>query len=286
MADDLIGENLASWNDRADVHFCGGYGDVRAMAANPTWISKVVRRDLAVLAPHLPGGSVADLRLLHLQCHIGTDTLSWARLGARDVCGLDFSPTALDHARELAQLAGVDVRFVEGDARHAAEAIAGTLGPEVRFDVIVTSAGTITWLPDLHDWARSITQLLAPGGVFMIRDNHPLLFSLDNSGLTVIADYLSGGVSHYETDTSYAGPAGALAHTRNHNWAHDFQEITGELLGAGLVLEVLGEHEETDWPALPQLVHHPEDESWRMPEGAPRIPLTFSIVARKPGRIA
>jgi SAM-dependent methyltransferase len=273
-----VHDNLENWEDRAEVHFNGGYGDIDAMIRDSHAISPVVRRDLEVLQPFLIDGSVNGKRLLHLQCHIGTDTLSWWRLGARDVHGLDFSPSALDHARDIARRAGAQISYVEGDARYAVQAMPGE-----RFDVIVTSAGTITWLPDLRDWARSIADLLVPGGVFMIRDNHPLLFALDNSGLNVIESYMSGNESFYETDESYTqGSAGKIAHTRNHNWAHDFQEMTSVLLDAGLVIESVGEHEETDWQALPMLEFDDESQSWRMPQGSPRIPLTFSIVARKP----
>lgn len=275
-----IRDNLDNWNDRAEVHANGGYGDLDAFAADAHSRNRVVERDLAVLKPHLPDGSVRGLRLLHLQCHIGTDTLSWWRLGARNVHGLDFSSVALEHARDIAERAGADIEYVEGDARHAADAMPECHGG---FDVIVTSVGTITWLPDLGDWARSIAALLAPGGVFMIRDNHPLLFALDNAGLEVIADYFSGTETSYESDSSYTpGSEGSIRHTHNHNWAHDFHEMVGVLLDAGLTIEAIGEHDVTDWRSLPMLEYDEALGGWRMPEGKPHIPLTFSIVARKP----
>lgn len=289
IADDpmaeAIGDNLASWNDRADAHANGGYRDVERLVRDPGYITSVVRRDMAVLAAHLPGGSVRGLRLLHLQCHIGTDTLSWAHAGAAEVYGLDFSPVALRYARDMVRRAGAAVEFVEGDARHAVRAL-----PDRRasFDVVVTSAGTITWLPELKAWARSIAELLVPGGVFAIRDDHPLLFALDYAGLHVVQDAVGGSRISYDADTSYATDPenlpveGTLAHTRNHNWAHDFQEVVGALLEAGLVVEAVGEHEVADWQSLPVLRFDPADEGWRMPAASPRIPLTFSVVARRP----
>lgn len=101
-----------------------------------------------------PEPSIKGLRLLHLQCHVDTDTLSWWRLGARDVYGLDFSPISLDYARSLSERAGASITYVHGDARYAANAMPEQKGS---FDVIVTSNGTITRLPDLEDWAHSIT---------------------------------------------------------------------------------------------------------------------------------
>ncbi|RBP99334.1 SAM-dependent methyltransferase [Bifidobacterium xylocopae] len=273
-----LAENRANWDDRAEVHAQGGYGDLAVFAADPTAITPVVQRDLAVLRPHLPASGVAGLSLLHMQCHIGTDTLSWQRLGALDVHGLDFSPRSLDHARALAAQADAPITYVEADARAADQALPGK-----SFDLIVTSVGTITWLPDLDGWGRSIAHLLNPGGVFMIRDNHPLLFALDEQSLAISGDYLSGGEDSYESDGSYTpGSAGKVHHTSNHNWSHDFQEMTSVLLAAGLSIEALGEHPEVDWPALPELVHDEKEDVWRLPQGRPRIPLTFSIVARKP----
>ncbi|MCI1868053.1 class I SAM-dependent methyltransferase [Bifidobacterium crudilactis] len=292
-----IADNMDNWNDRATVHVegvanatrpdgdttpNGAYGDIQDFMKDPRAISSVVRRDLAVLSPHLTADGLEGSRLLHLQCHIGTDTLSWARLGASEVWGLDFSAKSLSYARDICARAGAGegIHFVQSDARYASEAM-----PEMRgtFDVVVTSVGTITWLPDLRDWAQSIADLLTEGGVFMIRDTHPMLFALDNDGLTVVQDYFSGTETSYDSDSSYtAGSEGGIAHTRNHNWAHDFQEITSCLLAAGLSIEALGEHRDIDWKALPMLVHGPESEdSWRMPEDMPSVPLSFSVVARK-----
>lgn len=278
-----VDENLENWNDRAQLHAQGGYGDLAKFASEPRALTGTVRRDLEVLEPFLPKHSVAGQRLLHLQCHIGTDTLSWYRLGAQDVYGLDFSPQSLVYAQKLAEQSGAKITYVQGDARYAAQALPDKHG---QFDVIVTSAGTITWLPDLTDWAHSIAELMAPGGIFMIRDNHPLLFALDNEGLEIKQDYFSGTEIFYETDGSYVvndtqGPATKIKHTKNHNWAHDFQEIISVLREAGLTVEALGEHPETDWQALPMLTYNEQKDEWVLPAGYPQVPLTFSVVAKK-----
>lgn len=274
-----INDNRDNWNDRAEVHMHGGYGDIDAFIDDPQATTAVARRDMAVLRPYLPHHSLRGQKLMHLQCHIGTDTLSWARLGAEEVWGLDFSSVSLSYAKETARRAGEHIHFVESDARYAASAM-----PEQRgsFNVVVTSAGTITWLPDLQQWAQSIAELLAPGGVFMIRDDHPLLFALDNMGLTVVQDYFSGTEVSYESHSSYTeGSENTIAHGHNHNWAHDFQEIIGSLLGAGLEIVAVGEQRITEWRSLPILEFSENDEGWHMPKGMPDIPLTFSVVARK-----
>ena len=97
--------NRANWDERVESHLLA-YG-TDEFVAEPTAMSPVVLDDLALMAPFLPHGSVAGLRLVHLHCHIGTDTLSWARLWA-DVTGVDFSSKSIIAARNLASRAGLD----------------------------------------------------------------------------------------------------------------------------------------------------------------------------------
>lgn len=268
-------DNRANWNDRANVHINSEFYEVDKLVADRAYISPVAQRDFEALKPHIPGESLAGLSVLHLQCHIGTDTVGWVRMGAREVWGLDFSPAALAHARSIAARTGESVTYIQGDARHAADAIGRT------FDVIVTGTGAITWLPDLHRWAQSISQLLEDGGVFLLRDDHPLLDALGYESLTVTEDYLSGtGSIDYESDESYTeNSAGLIEHTANHNWRHDFREILGSLLGADLRIEAFDESPYAEWRALPFL--EKTERGWTMPKGMPAIPLSFSVVARK-----
>lgn len=268
-------DNRANWDDRAHVHARSKFYEVEKLVSDPTYISPVAQRDFEVLKPHLPNKSLAGLSVLHLQCHIGTDTLSWHRMGAHEVWGLDFSPASLSHARDIAARANAPITYVQGDAYHAVDAIDRT------FDVIVTGTGAITWLPDLHEWAQSIAQLLADGGVFLLRDDHPLLDALGYESLTITEDYLSGtGSIDYESDESYTeNSAGLIEHTMNHNWRHDFREILGSLLGAGLRIEAFDESPYAEWRALPFLEE--TAHGWTMPANKPKIPLSFSVVARK-----
>ncbi|QNG20256.1 class I SAM-dependent methyltransferase [Rhodococcus triatomae] len=272
---EAIAANRANWDDRADVHARSDMYDVDGFLAGPAEISSVVRNDLAVLAPHLPESGICGRTLLHLQCHIGTDTVSWARLGAVDVHGLDLSPNSLSHARRIAEADGREITWVGGDARFASSVI------DRRFDTIVTSAGTIVWLPGLIEWARSIHDLLEPGGVFLIRDDHPILGAMAFEPWDVTDDYLGGGGARtYEDSGTYtADSAGQVAHVTNHEWRHDLGEIVGALLAAGLRIEALEELPYMDWPAFPGLV--PCREGWELGPGAPRIPLNFAVVARR-----
>ncbi|NEW40140.1 class I SAM-dependent methyltransferase [Nocardia cyriacigeorgica] len=273
---EAVAANRANWDDRADVHARSEMYDVEAFLADPTDISQVVRNDLSVLAPHLPDSGIEGRSLLHLQCHIGTDTVSWARLGAVEVHGLDLSPNSLRHATRIAAADGRDITWVEGDARYASTRI------DRRFDTIVTSAGTIVWLPDLTEWAQSIHDLLEPGGVFLIRDDHPLLGAVEFEPWTVNDDYLSGGGARtYEDSGTYTEDSdGRIAHTTNTEWRHDLGEVITALLKAGLRIEAVEELPYMDWPAFPGLV--PCAEGWALEPGFPRIPLNFAVVARRP----
>jgi SAM-dependent methyltransferase len=271
-----LAANRANWDDRADVHARSTMYDVEGFLVDRTTISRVVRNDLSVLAPTLPNAEVRGRSLLHLQCHIGTDTISWARLGAVDVHGLDLSPNSLRHAARIAEADGREVTWVEGDARFA-----GTL-IQRRFDIVVTSTGTIVWLPELSNWARSICDLLEPGAVFLIRDDHPILGSMGFEPWNITADYLSGGGSRiYQDSSTYTeNSAGLVAHALNHQWQHDLSEIVTALLHAGLSIETFAELPYMDWPAFPDLVRC--HQGWTLPPGVPRIPLNFAIVARRP----
>lgn len=250
--------------------------DVEGFLADRTAISTVVQRDLAVLADHLPGSGVQGKSLLHLQCHIGTDTVSWARLGAVDVTGIDLSPNSLRHADRIARADGRSIEWVEGDVRFASTLI------DRRFDAVVTSAGTIVWLPDLDSWARSIHDLLKPGGVFMIRDDHPIVATMDDGPWMITDDYLSGGGGRtYDDSGTYTENSdGQITNVTNHEWRHDLGEIIGSLLAAKLSIEAFTELPYMDWQAFPILVACPQ--GWMLPQGTPRIPLTFALVARRP----
>ncbi|MQS89747.1 class I SAM-dependent methyltransferase [Companilactobacillus mishanensis] len=272
--DQEITDNQENWNDRAEIHMQSKFYDVDGLVQDPNEISVTTQHDYEVLKPFIPGKTISNLDLLHLQCHIGTDTLSWKRLGASQVYGLDFSENSLKFAREISKKANEPITYVQGDARFASQKI------DKKFDVIVTSMGTITWLPDLTDWAQSINDLLKSGGTFMIRDDHPMLAALNFGSMHVTASYFEGNTDTYESDSSYTDNSQhKIKHTTNHNWNHTFEEIINSLIQADLTIEFLGEYDKTEWKALPYLR---EKEDWYiLPKKYPRIPLTFAIVCKK-----
>jgi SAM-dependent methyltransferase len=222
-------------------------------------------------------GDVDGCRLLHLQCHFGLDTLRFALLGAQ-VTGIDFSPEAVAAARVLSERAGIPGTFVESDVRALPADV-----PEGAFDVVFTSYGTITWLPDLRDWARSITTRLAPGGRFHIIDMHPTLWIFDEEAegprFPIRYPYFSREVMRFDMHGSYAAPD-ADYHAPSYSWQHTFEEIVGSLLAEGLVLESLREYPKVAWKHAPFMVQDAEG-FWTLPPDMPEVPLMFSLTARK-----
>ena len=264
--------NRANWDDRSAIH-AASYG-IEAYVTDRERISEQVRDDLAVLRHHLPDGEVAGLDLLHLQCHIGTDTLSWARCGAR-VTGLDLSSASPDVARRLTTDAGGSVQYVQSDVLSARTAVSGD------FDVVYTSIGAICWVADLAEWGRQIASLLRPGGVFYIQDGHPMLYTLEEEGPEprVLHRYFpTGQAQAWDDPGTYLGD-GLVEHPRTYEWPHSLAEIIGSLLAAGLVLERFDEGQTLPWRFSSAMVE--TDGGWVWPT-ADRIPCTFTIVARRP----
>lgn len=265
--DEALSANRANWDDRAAVHVASRDYGVERYLTDPGHVSDVVAEDLRLLAPHLPPSGLTSLDVVHLQCHIGTDTLSLARQRAR-MTGVDLSPASLAAARELAVRTGTDIHYVEAEVTTAAAAL-GRM-----YDVVYTSIGVLPWIPDLDAWARTVARLFRPGGVFYLRDAHPFLTTVDDSrgvgadgqgDLRVAYRYFGDGWAQtYDEALTYTdGDHAGIEHTRNYEWPHPVSEIVGVLLGAGLRLVALDEHRTLPWQALPQM--RPVEGGWELP---------------------
>lgn len=266
--------NRTNWDERAPLHAASAdYGLDRF--ADPDHLSGVVRFDL----PRL--GDIRGLRALHLQCHLGTDTISLARLGAT-AAGLDFSPVSLTYARKLAEQAGVTVDFVESDVYDAVAA----LGAE-QFDLVYTGIGALCWLPSIERWAQTVATLLRPGGRLFLRDGHPISGTLDETQtdrLVVEFPYFETAEPMVWTGTStYVETDGALREaTTTHQWSHGIGETVTALLDAGLTITGLVEHDSAPWPVLPGRMACGDDGEWRLIERRERMPFTYTLQAGKP----
>lgn len=274
---DYLEVNRANWDSRAPIH-AKAYG-IEGLLADPTALSDVVRFDL----PRL--GDLTGLDVLHLQCHIGTDTLSLHRLGAASTTGLDFSPAALTQARELADRAGVDIRFVEATVDRAVEALgAGCC------DLVYTGIGALCWLPSIGDWAATVAGLLRPGGRLFIREGHPVLWALADLPADAGPDTpLALGYPYWEQvdptrweeDGSYVQTDHSFTHNVTYEWNHGLGEIVTALLDRGLRLTQLVEHDSVPWEALPGLMVCDDHGEWRLRTHPERLPASYTLQAVK-----
>jgi len=268
--------NRANWDEREPAHAASPDYAVERFASDPAHLSEVVRFDLPLL------GDVGGLRGVHLQCHIGTDTISLARLGA-SMTGLDFSNASLTQARRIAGLAGADVRFVQAEVYDAL-----TVLEPASFDLVYTGIGALGWLPDIARWAAVVAGLLRPGGRLFIREGHPMLWALEDSrpdGLLVV-EYpyfereepmvFDEGGTYVETDAVFT-------HNRTHEWNHGLGEIMTALMTAGMDVTGFAEHDSVPWEALPGQMERIGGGEWRLADRPWRLPHTYTLQAvRRP----
>jgi SAM-dependent methyltransferase len=260
--------NLRNWESRVAIHAASNTYDLAGLAADPNAFSRVAAFDIAAL------GDLRGVEGVHLQCHIGTDTVSLARAGAR-MTGVDFSLQALAVARDLARACGVDVRFVESELY----AVPEVLGRD--FDLVYTGVGALCWLPDIAGWARVVAGLLRPGGRLYVRDAHPMLNAIDDASddvLRVTLPYFEGGPQRWVAEETYTdGPP--VDSPESFEWNHGLGEIVQAVIDAGLTVTALREHRECEWQALPHMVPG-ADGRYRLATDPERLPLMFTLEAR------
>jgi len=274
MTEDWRAINFANWESRVPVHTgSGGYD--RVAFDDPSHLSAVVRYDL----PRL--GRLDGFDVVHLQCHIGTDTVSLSRLGARSVAGLDFSPSALREARALAARAGAEVTFADGEVYDAVE----LLGAHC-FDLVYTGIGAVCWLPSIRRWAQVVAGLLRKGGRLFIREGHPVLWSMSDprpDGLLVVEyPYFETKGVLFREESSNLG-TGTVESPQSVSFNHGLGEIFTALRDAGLAMTSFEEHREVPWnPLGAAMVPSPDfPGEFVLADGRDRMPLTYTLQAVK-----
>jgi SAM-dependent methyltransferase len=274
MTDEALRDNQALWDAWTRIHIPSAFYDVESFKNGERPI-RLRDYELAEI------GDVTGKTLLHLQCHFGLDTLSWARLGAI-VTGADFSAEAINAARSLAAELALPATFVKSDVYDLRAAL------DARFDVVYTSGGVLGWLPDIAGWARVAAHFVKPGGFFYVTDVHPVAQVFDDH------DVRPGELrlrypywSHEEPLTfpvkgSYADPQAPTEGLVEHGWDHSLGEIVTSLIDAGLRIDFLREFDFVLWPTA--FLQESPDGRYRLPEGTPgQLPLFFSLKATKPG---
>ena len=268
MNTEAVKANLATWEAWTDSHFDGGLYDIDSFRAGRNTLNPLEIQEV---------GDVTGKSLLHLQCHFGLDTLSWERMGAKTT-GVDFSTKAITKAQGLASELDLSSRFICSSIYDLKDNLEG------QFDIVFTSYGVLTWLPDLQPWAETITHFLKPGGLFYIAEFHPTMCMFDNrpgvQDWRLGWPYFNSGKPMIEVNTgSYANPESGIQ-TASHEFPHPLSEVVQSLIDAGLKLQTFREHDFSCWQ-FNELLSKSEDGYWRTADPEANIPLMYSISARK-----
>lgn len=274
MADDAWRvANRANWDERVAVHLGAPGYEIESLRAGRGRLGPIVDSEL---------GPVDGLRVLHLQCHFGRDSLILASRGA-DVTGLDFSPSAIAAAGRLAAELGLACRFVEADLYDAPAAIA----EPASFDLVFVTWGALYWLPDICRWAEIVAHFLKPGGALYLAEGHPAALVFDDEAPGHdgrpgwFVPYWSDGPLVFDDPRDYADETARLTHARTYEWLHPLGAIVSALIAAGLHLEWLHEHDRAAWRMF-QTLAKDDDGMYRWPD-KPWLPLAFSLRAQRPG---
>jgi SAM-dependent methyltransferase len=270
LSEDYLEINRRNWDSRVPIHLTGY--DLPKFHSDPKYISDVVRFDL----PRLP--NVSGLKGIHLQSHIGTDTISLIRLGAK-MTALDFSKPALEAAAELAKELGHELETIESDVYSTPEQLNHS------FDFVFTGIGALCWLPNISQWGEVVSRLLKPGGFVFLREGHPMLWSIGDSKpsgeLVVEVDYFEGQAYHDAEQESYAGE-GTIQYPENISFNHGLAEVFNALWSNGLDIKVFEEHRSVPWnPLGDEFVKLPQIDEWELAKDPNRLAASYTIVAYK-----
>ena len=264
--------NRLMWDDRVEAH----------------WKSVMYRRDADALrgGGHClrdevveAVGDVAGKSLIHLQCHMGMETLSWARLGA-DVMGLDFSRPALDKAELLRDELGLEASFVFGNIYDAPKLV------DRKFDVVFQSIGSLCWLPDLEGWSRVVAGLLNPGGKYVLEECHPFISVIEDppgaTHLEPMYPYFHDEPLVFNDGGDYADPDGTFTHNRSFEWVHPLGDVLTRLIEAGLTIDRLTESPRCVFPRY-RMMEQTGPGDWELPgQLRGKLPMSYILTAHKP----
>jgi SAM-dependent methyltransferase len=265
--------NRANWDERVAVHMRAQSYDLGPLREGRGRLNAIEEAEL---------GPVEGLRILHLQCHFGRDTLTLAQRGA-DVVGLDFSEPAIAAAKALTSELGLDARarFVIADVYDAPAVIVDAQA----FDLVYVTWGALCWLPDVRRWAEVVAHFLKSGGRLYLADSHPSAFVLDDDAKSgdgmpgLLVPYFRGEPMLFDDPRDYADAEARLKNSRTLQWAHPLGEIVTSVIEAGLNLDWLHEHDEVPWRMF-SILRRDERGVYRWPE-QPWLPLAFSLMATR-----
>jgi SAM-dependent methyltransferase len=259
--------NRQGWNEGA-IHYTAAIADTIAfLRAGNSNLHPIERRNLEKL------GKLGDWCkfAIHLQCASGKDTLSLWNEGVERVAGVDISDRHIENARQISAALNAPADWYRCDVLDTPAELNGAA------DLVYTGRGALCWLHDLEGWARVISRLLKAGGVLHVFDDHPIDWLFDPGA----SEWKYSGANYFNTVESgvgwpdtYIGDTIGIPleqQTRKYERLWTLADIFNAVRSAGLVVEYLGEHPENYWDSHPHLA----------PDQQGKIPLTFSLLARK-----
>lgn len=255
--------NKSTWDDKVDVHMASDFYDMNGFLKGKTTLNDI---ELELL------GDVSGKKILHLQCHFGQDTLSLAKMGA-EVTGVDFSEKAIAKARALTQTLNLKAQFVCCDVYDTPKYI------HEKFDIVFTSYGTIGWFPDLDKWAKIISQLLKPGGKFVMADFHPVVWMFDNDFKEIFYNYFNTEAIIEDESGTYAEKEAPIT-TQSITWNHPVSELLNALISNGLELNCYNEFDYSPYNCFNQTEEF-EPNKFRIKHLENKIPMVYSLSATK-----
>jgi ubiquinone/menaquinone biosynthesis C-methylase UbiE len=261
--------NRRHWDELVAVHAASSFYDVEGFRAGKCTLKPTELEEL---------GEVRGKSLLHLQCHFGLDTLSWARRGAA-VTGVDFSQPAIERARALAADTRIDARFIQSDVY----GLPGAL--DEQFDIVFTSYGVLFWLPDIERWADVVARFVRPGGTLYMVEFHPVMGIFEKRDdlmeLEVAFPYFQQSEPlRFEDDGSYADRSAKLSNRVTYSWTHSLGDVVSALIAAGLRIEFLHEFPHCSEKFFP-FMEEREPDKWYLTKHDGSVPLLYSIKATK-----
>ncbi len=265
---DKLKANRDNWDERVPLHAASSFYDVEGFKAGRITLDSLETGEL---------GDVTGKTLLHLQCHFGLGALSWARLGAVPT-GMDFSAKGIELAQKLAGELNLPARFICSDLYDLPNKL------DERFDIVFTSYGVLTWLPDLKRWAEVVARFLKPGGTFFIAEIHPFAMTLLDEEITNLRfhyPYFEKAATRFEEPGSYATERTDTKNNTTYEWMYPLGEVVTALIEAGLRIETLREFPQCCYQMLP-FMKQGEDGFWYLPKDRNALPFTFTIKATLP----
>ena len=253
--------NKELWNQRTAVHKDSSFYDLAGFKAGQNALTPIELKEL---------GDVKGKSMLHLQCHFGMDSLSWARSGAH-VTGVDLSNEAIREAQQLNDELGMNAKFICCNVYDLKDHL------NEKFDIVFTSYGVVGWLPDLDKWAELISYYLKPGGTFYMAEFHPVVWMFDDEFTHIQYYYDNRELIITENYGTYTDRKANIT-GKEYSWNHSISEVLNALIKQGLRIELFNEFTYSPYSNFSNSVQG-EDGNWRIRGMEGKIPMVYSVRA-------